>query len=249
MQWLSGTVVDKTDWAEGLFTLAVAAEGVADFLPGQFLQLALTLDGEHVRRPYSVASPPGRVVEFYIVVVEGGRLTPQLAKLVPGDSVEVSEHAAGGFTLAKTPDAENLWLFGTGTGLAPYIAMLRTAEPWERYRKIIVVHGVRHPEHLSYQDEFAVWAEQKARHPGQLVYVPTVTRQKHPGALEGRITTLFQDGQLEDRAGVALRPDNSAVMLCGNPQMLDDMETLFAARGLRKHRAKEPGHWVVERYW
>ena len=143
--------------AEGLFTIHVRNNGVKPFEPGQFLQVGYTRGDEHVHRPYSVASPWGEVIEFFIVLVEDGQLTPYLWTLEEGDQVDVSQRAAGSFTLKKTPEADNLWLVATGTGLAPYIAMLRTEQPWERYQKIVVVHGVRVAADLGYAEELANW--------------------------------------------------------------------------------------------
>ncbi len=143
MQWITTTVERKVVWAPGLFTLSIHSAEVAPFEPGQFLQLGLPLNNKRVNRPYSVASPHGSTLEFFIVLVETGELTPHLWELEPGDSVEVSQKAAGSFTLKHCPDAKTLWLLATGTGIAPYIAMLRTEEPWRRYENIVFVHGVR----------------------------------------------------------------------------------------------------------
>ena len=155
MKWTPGTIERKHVWDEGLFTLTVRAPEVETFQPGQFLQLGLDLPDGHLHRPYSVASPHGELLDFFIVLVEDGRLTPRLWNMREGDQLDVSQKAAGSFTLGHCPQASHLWLIGTGTGLAPYIAMLRTEEPWQRYQKIIVVHGVRHAPDLAYQDELA----------------------------------------------------------------------------------------------
>jgi len=247
IEWRAGTIVGRTVWSEGLFTLTTEVEGVAPFEPGQFLQVGMQINGERVYRPYSVASPHGSRLEFYIVVVEGGGLTPHLWRAEIGSPIELSERAAGSFTLAKAPVAENLWLIATGTGLAPYVAMLRTSRPWETYRRIIVVHGVRYQSDFGYRDEFAAYA---AAHPGQLVFLPAVTREEAAdGILHGRIPACLASGTLEQAAGCELRADNSAVMLCGNPAMLDEMEQALTSRGMKRHRSKAPGHIVVERYW
>ena len=152
IQWCQGRVQHKQIWTEGLFTLHVEVDGVKPFEAGQFVQLGVHgTDKELIYRPYSIASPHGRVLEFYIVRVDGGQLTPLLDRIEIGEPVVVSDRAAGSFTLKKTPAAERLWLLATGTGLAPYVAMLRTEEPWQRFKKIVVVHGVRFSPDLSYQ--------------------------------------------------------------------------------------------------
>lgn len=250
LKWCHGTITGRQVWADGLFTIKVAVEGIDPFQPGQFLQVGMQLtDGdqqEHVYRPYSVASPWGPVLEFFIVVVPEGRLTPRLWELDSGDPIDVSARGAGRFTLKHTPAAENLWLVATGTGLAPYIAMLRTEDPWQAYENIVVVHGVRHGCDLAYADELR---EISAARSGRLAYVPTVTREEFDGALTGRIPGLLENGSLESRAGITIHPDSSAIMLCGNPAMLDDMEALLEQRGVRRHRSKAPGQLVLERYW
>ncbi|MEM9410984.1 MAG: ferredoxin--NADP reductase [Planctomycetota bacterium] len=236
----------KKVWTDGLFTLSIRCDQVQPFKTGQFLHLALGEDADRVNRPYSVASPHSDTLEFFIVVVEEGELTPRLWKLEPGDNVQVSERAAGSFTLKRTPDAEILWLISTGTGLAPYIAMLRTKEPWERFEKIVVIHGVRHHQDLAYSDELAGYSN-KYRERFRLIQ--SLTRENKDGYLHGRIPKLVESGELERSAGWEMNKDNSSVLLCGNPAMLNDMEETLGSRDMRKHRSKLPGQIVLERYW
>lgn len=245
MKWTRGVIRSKTVWADGLFTIQVEAPEVACFEAGQFLQLGLEMSDGHLHRPYSVASPHGTLLDFYIVLVEDGRLTPHLWKMEVGDSLDVGAKAAGSFTLSHCPDGESLWLIATGTGLAPYIAMLRTPEPWQRYKNIYVVHGVRHLQDLSYQDELAGYA---AQYPGRFCYVPAVSRETGEGVITGRITHCLENGSLEEAAQSKL-DQSCCVMMCGNPDMLNDLEAQLAQRSMHKHKKKEPGHVVVERYW
>jgi ferredoxin/flavodoxin---NADP+ reductase len=245
MQWTPATVEGKKVWDDGLFTLTIRAPQVKHFEPGQFLQLGFDLEDGHLHRPYSVASPHGELLEFFIVRVDEGKLTPRLWTLQPGDSIDVSEKAAGSFTLGHAPKASTLWLIGTGTGLAPYIAMLRTETPWREYQKIVLVHGVRYGRDLAYQAEMAQYM---GRNEGQFNYVPVVSREPCSEGLSGRITTCIENGSLEQRAGAQFSKD-CAILLCGNPDMLDDCESLLAAREITKHKAKSPGQVVIERYW
>ncbi len=245
MKWTPATIVRKHIWSDGLFTLAIRAPEVDVFKPGQFLQLGLKLSDDHVHRPYSVASPHGELLEFFIVLVEEGKLTPRLWKLEPGDTLDISQRAAGSFTLEHCPDASTLWLIGTGTGLAPYIAMLRTPEPWQRYKRIVLVHGVRYARDLAYQEELSSYIQNAS---GQFRYIPIISREANSDSLQGRITTCIENGSLEQSAGVPMSKD-SAIMLCGNPDMLDDCEALLAAREIVKHKKKAPGQIVIERYW
>lgn len=245
-KWCPGKIVRKDEWTHGLFTLHVNCPHIQPYVPGQFLQLAVSEGENRINRPYSVASPHGETVEFFIVEVEDGELTPKLSRLNVGDEVEVSERAAGSFTLEKTPDAKHLWLVGTGTGLAPYIAMLRTETPWERFERIVLVHGVRHAPDLGYTDELQRIRDEK---PGQFSFVQALTREEVPGKLHGRIPGLVENGQLESSAQCELTAETSVILLCGNPAMLDTMEDVLGERGMKRHKRKDPGHIVVERYW
>lgn len=251
-KWCPGTVVNKKVWTEGLFTIRVAVPDVTPFLPGQFLQLGVFPEGHDgdesklINRPYSVASPHGDELEFFIVLVEDGELTPKLWALNESDSIQVAQRAAGSFTLKKTPEAETLWLVATGTGLAPYIAMLRTDDVWETCKNIVVVHGVRHFADLAYTDELRSFEE---KHPERFKFVQSLTREESEGTLKGRIPALFEDGSIESATGFECRADNSSILLCGNPAMLDTMEEILAKRDMKKHRSKSPGQIVLERYW
>lgn len=257
-KWFQSKVIEKKVWTDGLFTLTIDGTGVQEFKAGQFLHLAgfpngiaddaddETREKQRVNRPYSVASPHGEKLEFFIVRVDDGELTPHLWKLDVGDDIEVSEKAAGRFTLEKTPDAENLWLIATGTGLAPYIAMLRTDEPWERFKKIVVVHGVRHASDLAYTEELKQLEKERG---DAFRMIQALTRESAEGTLKGRIPTLVDDGSLEEAAGCTMSQEGSSVLLCGNPAMLDSMEEVLGKRSMIRHRSKAPGQIVLERYW
>jgi len=246
MTWSEGRILERREWAPGLVSLRVEA-AVAPFEPGQFLNIGLRLGGELVFRAYSLASPPGEPLEFYVTEVEGGTLTPGLCALAPGDTLLVEPHPQGFFTLRYVPDARELWLLATGTGLGPFLSMLRSEEIWRRFPRLVVAHGVREAAHLGYRNELA---ELSAQHQGRLTWVPVVSREPAAtGVLHGRLTTTLADGSLEARAGVSLDPERSHVMLCGNPAMIQEVTALLEARGLRKHRQRKPGHISVEKYW
>ncbi len=244
MPWVDGKVVARTEWAEGLVTLRVDAPAI-DFAPGQWLNLGLTLHGELVKRSYSIASAPGLPLELYLVVVEGGALSPHLCALDVGDALLVQTDAQGFFTLDHVPDARDLWLLATGTGLGPYISMIRSGRLWSRFERVVLVHGARHVDQLGYRDELEGIAERRAG----FTYVPMVSRQDDERALRGRIPANLDNGRLEKAAGLSLRPELSHVLLCGNPDMIRDTTDALAARGLRKHRTRKPGHISTEKYW
>jgi ferredoxin--NADP+ reductase len=249
-KWVQGEVVGKRQWTEDLFTLQVAAPEVT-FVAGQFGRLALPAPAgskeDMIGRPYSfVNSPLSQPHEFYFITLPGGPLSPQLAALDSGASIWMLPRANGFFSVSEIPESEVLWCLSTGTGIGPFLSILRTPDSWQKYKRAVLVHAVRFGNELTYRDEIASIGK---AHPGAFTYVPVVSREIWPEALSGRITTLIADGRLEARAGIPLSPENSHVMLCGNPAMVEDGQMVLAERGLRRHRRKEPGHITVETYW
>ncbi len=248
--WVEGRVAGLRHWTRNLISLQVSAPEVT-FVAGQFGRLALPAPPGHnepmIGRPYSFVNPPGaQPHEFYFIVVREGPLTPRLATLAVDDPVWLAPRANGFFSIGELPDAEALWCVATGTGIGPFLSMLRTDEAWSRFSRIVLVHGVRFAEELSFKQEIT---EIGHAHPGAFTYVPMVSRETQPGALNGRIPAAITDGRLEARAGLPMSPENSHVMLCGNPAMVDDVQAVLAGRGMRRHRRREPGHVTVETYW
>ena len=244
--WSAGHLIARRDWAPGLSTLVVDAT-VEPFAPGQFENLAHEVGGEIQRRTYSIASPPGAPLSFLVTEVAGGVLTPRLMRLGPGDPLLVEPKPQGFFTLQWVPKAPELWLVATGTGLGPFLSLLGSAEPWERFERVVLVHGVREARQLAHRDELLALAE---AHRDRFRFVPALSREAGgSGLLAGRVTTLLTDGGLERAAETRISAERSHVMLCGNPAMIDEMMTLLGKRGLRKHRVRTPGHITVEKYW
>jgi len=240
-KWLEGRVVENRHWTDALFSLKVAGPKL-DFEAGQFVRIALD---EQVARPFSFVNPPGDpLLEFYGIVVPQGPLSPRLAQLRAGERLLVASNPAGFLILPEVPPAQTLWLVSTGTGIAPFLSILRTETPWQRFRNVVLVHAVRHARELVYQDTIRQIAKAHA-----LRYVTFVSREAAPGSLSGRIPAAIRDGRLEKAAGVALDAQTSHVMLCGNPDMLKDAQGALAERGLRKHRRRNPGHITVESFW
>jgi ferredoxin--NADP+ reductase len=210
------------------------------------VNLALDVAGSIERRSYSLASPPGVPLEFLVAEVPEGKLTPALLRLAPGDSVFVEPKPQGFFTLRWVPEAKELWLVATGTGLGPFLSILRSDEPWSRFEHVVLATAARDRAHLAYRDELA--ALLRARPTFRVVSL--VSREPAGAdALHGRVTTALADGSLERAAGLPVTPERSHFMLCGNPAMIDDMIALLGERGLRKHRVRTPGHITIEKYW
>ena len=248
--WVTGRVATKRFWTGSLVSLAVAAPEVT-FTAGQFGRLALPAPPGHkeamLGRPYSFVNPPDAPVhEFYFIVLPDGPLTPRLAALEPGDEIWLAPRANGFFSVGETPEADVLWCLATGTGIGPFLSMLRTVEPWEKFSRVVLVHAVRHAEELTYREVIDSIA---GKHGGSFAYIPFVSREAHADALTGRIPEAINDGRLEGRAGLALSAANSHAMLCGNPAMVEDTQKVLETRGMRRHRRREPGHVTVETYW
>ena len=249
-KWLEGRVVENRHWTEALFSLRVAAAPLG-FEAGQFVRIALDLrpgdEDSRIARPFSfVNAPQQEVLEFYGIVVPEGPLSPRLARLAPGDTLYVARNPAGFLVLSEVPDSRALWLVSTGTGIAPFLSMLQTGTPWQRFEKVVLVHAVRHAPELVYRDLIDRIMADK---PGQFRYVTFVSREPAAGSLEGRIPAAMRDGRLERAAGVPLAAETCHVMLCGNPDMLKDTSAALAERGMRKHRRRAPGHITVESFW
>jgi len=244
--WSAGHLIARRDWAPGLCTLVIEAE-VEPFVPGQFVNLALELGGAIERRSYSIASPPGAPLAFLVTEVPGGGLTPHLFRLAVGDRVLVEPKPQGFFTLQWVPPAAELWLVATGTGLGPFLSLLASEALWERFERVVLVHGVREAPHLAHREELEALVAAKA---GRFSFVPALSREPAAsGILHGRVTTLLGDGSLERAAHTTFDPARSHVMLCGNPVMIEEMTKLLGERGLKKHRVRAPGHITVEKYW
>lgn len=249
-KWVQGALVGKKHWTDRLVSIEIAAPEVT-FSAGQFGRLGLPAPPgakeEMVGRPYSFVNPPGTSHhEFFFNVVPEGPLSPRLAVLEAGDPVWLMPNANGFFTMAEVPEAETLWCISTGTGIGPFLSILRTADPWQKFGRVVLVHAVRVAVDLAYRD---VIDGVSRAHRGAFTFVPVVSREPHPGALPGRIPALIADGRLESRAGQPLSAESAHVMLCGNPAMVDDVQEVLGARGMRRHRRREPGHITLETYW
>lgn len=244
-EWVRGSVVSKHAWAQGLFSMRIDAP-IADFTAGQYTKLALDVEDRRIGRPYSlVNAPQERPLEVYFNEIPEGPLTPRLSDLDPGDSLWVSAQAGGIFTLDTVQPAQTLWLIATGTALGVYLSILRTPQPWERFERVLLIHGTRTVAELTYGETIAAIAE---RHGARFGFVPVVSRQDHPLALRGRITDVIASGALEGRVAATIAHDSSHVMLCGNSDMIKDAKAILEGRGLVRHRRSAPGQYTTEQY-
>ncbi|MHB0991650.1 MAG: ferredoxin--NADP reductase [Burkholderiales bacterium] len=245
-QWLEGTVVGKTVWTERLLSLQIAAD-IEPFEAGQFIKVGLKTGDEVIARPYSLVNAPHeRPLEICFSIVPGGPLSRNLAALDAGNEILVAPRAHGFLVLSEIAAGSDLWLMATGTGIGPFLSILKTEAPWQRFERIILVHAVRLAKELMYRD---LMDEFTARYADKFLYVPFVSGEDTGFALTGRITHAITSGQLENHAGIQFRAAQSRIALCGNPQMVKEVQQLLIDRGLKKHRRFDPGNISVENYW
>lgn len=246
-EWVNGKVTRVQHWTDGLFSITVNAP-IDSFTAGQFAKLALEIDGERVQRAYSyVNAPSDPNLEFYLVTVPEGKLSPRLHQLQPGAEVMVTKEAAGFFVLEEIPDCDTLWMLATGTAIGPYLSILQEGKDLERFNNLVLVHAARFARDLSY---LPLMQQLQQRFNGKLRIQTVVSREEVAGSLTGRVPALLADGRLEAAVGLTLDAETSHVMLCGNPQMVrDTQQTLKEKYQLRKHLRRKPGHITSEHYW
>ncbi|MBH0096385.1 ferredoxin--NADP reductase [Psychrobacter sp. NZS113] len=267
------TVLSKTTWTPNLFSFTVSRPDSFKFTAGQFVRLGVnpsqlkyyqqieanddtsdTALNEDIFRAYSIISSPfDEVLEFFSIVIPDGAFTSQLQHLQVGDELLLNTLPFGFLTLARyqKPLPKDLWLLATGTGLAPFLSMLQDLKTWEDYEHIVLAYSARSLEELAYvekieslQEDFGPLVE----NPAKLIFIPIVTREPVEGALAERLPKLLLDGTLQARAGIDLDVDTTHVMLCGNPDMVEDTKEALKTLGLVMNRRGE-GNIAVENYW
>lgn len=238
-------------WTEELFTLRTTRDPTFRFGNGQFVMLGLEVAGKPLLRAYSIASPNwADELEFYSIKVKDGPLTSRLMNVAIGDEVLVGRKPTGTLVLDGLRPGKTLYMLGTGTGLAPWLSLVRDPEVYERFDRIVVTHTVRNVADLNYRQFFdhdlpndPDLGEMIAP---KLIYYPTVTRE--PFKTQGRITDLIESGQMFRDIGLPpLDPANDRLMLCGGPSVLADLKTLLLDRGYEEGSVASPGDFVLER--
>lgn len=245
------TVTWVRHWTPSLFSLRTTRDPAFRFESGQFVMLGLEINGKPLLRAYSIASATyADELEFYSIKVADGPLTSHLQKVREGDSVLVGRKPTGTLVLDGLRPGKNLYLLGTGTGLAPFLSLVRDPAVYDRFDKVIVTHTVREVADLNYREflsrelrEDEILGEIVAP---KLIYYPTVTRE--PFKTQGRITDLIASGQLFKDIGLPpLDPARDRLMLCGGPSVLADLKELLLARGYEEGSIANPGDFVLER--
>ncbi len=245
------TVQTVRHWTDTLFSFTATRNPGFRFISGQFTMIGLSVEGRPLLRAYSMCNANHEEqLEFFSIKVPDGPLTSRLQLLAPGDEILVGGKPTGTLIQDNLLAGENLYLLGTGTGLAPFVSIIKDPETYERYEKVVLVHGCRTVAELGYgelvvnqlrDDEF--FGELVA---DKLLYYPTVTRETFRNT--GRVTTLMESGKLQDDLRLPqLDKARDRVMLCGSPAMLADLHEFLRGRGFAEGNHSEPGHYVIEK--
>jgi len=245
------TVTSVVHWTERLFSFRTTRASGFRFKNGYFTMIGLESDGKPLLRAYSMVSANHEEeLEFFSIKVPEGPLTSRLQHIRPGDELLINSKATGTLILDNLLPGKHLYLLGTGTGLAPFLSIIKDPEIYEHFDQVILVHGCRLVQDLAYRNYLS---EELPQHEylGEMVqeklrYYPTVTRE--PFTNTGRITTLLETGKLTRDLDLAeIDPDRDRFMLCGSPSMLKDIGGLLESRRFTEARHGNRGHFVVER--
>lgn len=250
-KFLEERVTGVHHWTESLFSFTTTRSPAFRFRSGEFTMIGIPVEGKPLLRAYSVASAHyADELEFFSIKVQNGPLTSRLQHLKEGDAVMISQKATGTLVLDNLAPGKHLYLLGTGTGLAPFLSLIKDPETYDRFEKVIVVHGVRMEKDLAYS-EYISEILPKDELIGelvreQLIYYPTVTREDFRN--RGRITALMESGKLFSDVGLPpMSMENDRFMLCGSPEMIADVTNLLKGRHYIEGNHGEQGHFVVEK--
>lgn len=249
------TITYLRKWTDNLFSFRTTRSENFQFIPGQFARLGIMNEetNKMIWRPYSVVSANyDEELEFYSIIVPDGEFTQRLKQFNVGDNLYIDKTNYGLLTTDRFEKGKHLWFLSTGTGLAPFISIMYDFEVWQQYEKIILVHCARIKEELAYQDlinSFYTHEYYAELVKDKLVYVKVLTRENEGADIYGRITDLLLNNQLEGLVDIEINIEDSRVMICGNPQMVDDTRKILVERGLTISKRGKPGNMAVENLW
>lgn len=251
-KWTAERVLSIRRWAPTLLSIRLTRYRGFRFTPGHYARLGLEGEGGAVWRPFSVVSAAyDEHLEFLAVLVPGGAFSGRLDTLAVGDTVLAEKASYGFLTLDQLAPGRDLWLLASGSGLGPFVSILREPQVWQDFERLIVVHSVRREAELAYREDILALPNEElfAGARAKLRHIPVVTREPGTAALAARIPQLLADGRLEAVAGVPLTREDARVMVCGNPEMARELRGQLSARGLQTARRGVPGQMAFENYW
>jgi len=249
--FLEERVLSVHHWTDRLFSFTTTRDQALRFSNGHFTMIGLRVDGKPLLRAYSIVSPNYEEhLEFLSIKVPDGPLTSRLQHIQVGDKIVVGRKPTGTLLIDYLLPGKNLYLLSTGTGMAPFLSIIRDPDTYERFEKVILVHGVREVKELAYHDYLT---QELPQHEflgemvrQQLLYYPTVTREPYKN--QGRLTDAIENGKLFADLGLpALDPTRDRVMICGSPQMLKDLKRMLEERQFKEGNTSTPGDFVIER--
>ena len=249
--FLNETVLSVHHWTDRLFSFTTTRDETLRFSNGHFTMIGLRVDGKPLLRAYSIVSANYEDhLEFLSIKVQDGPLTSRLQHIQVGDKIVVGKKPTGTLLIDYLLPGKNLYLFGTGTGLAPFLSIVRDPETYEKFEKVILVHGVRQVAELAYMEYLTVDLPQHEflgeMVTQQMLYYPTVTRE--PFKNRGRITDLIETGKLQADLGLPkFDPATDRAMMCGSPALLKDLKAILEKRGFIEGNTTKQGDFVVER--
>lgn len=246
------TVLAIRHWTPTLLSFRCTRPAAFRFTPGHYTRLGLGGGdaGDRVWRPYSLTSArDDDFLEFIAVLVPGGAFSEKLRHLRVGDTLGVDKTAYGFLTVDQLAPGRDLWLLASGTGLGPFVSILREPAVWQNWRRLILVHSVRQAAELAWREEIAALPGLFPTAKATLGYIPIVTREPGATALAERIPLLLADGRLEAAAGAPLGLADSRLMVCGNPELAKELRQFLTERGYATNRRGVPGQMAFEKYW
>ena len=249
-KWTGERVLSIRHWTPSLLSFRSTRPAGFRFTPGHYARLGLGPDDGVLWRPYSMASAPDEdFLEFIAVLVPGGEFSEQLRHIRVGDTLRVDKACYGFLTVDQLAPGKDLWLLASGTGLGPFVAILRDPAVWRDFARLILVHSVRHAAELAWRDEIAALPGLFEQTTATLRYIPIVTREPGATDLAERIPLLLADGRLEAAAATPLSLADSRLMVCGNPEMARDLRQFLSSRGYATNRRGVRGQMAFEKYW
>ncbi|QCI26173.1 FAD-binding oxidoreductase [Buchnera aphidicola] len=248
-KWVNAIVIKNHKYTDRLFKLILHAP-ISPFYAGQFAKLGIKISPtKYIKKVYSFVNPPNnKNLEFFITLIHDGIMSNKLYHLMLGEQLLISKTSSGFFTINEIPPCEILWMFATGTAIGPFCSILQDGSGLQKFKTIILIYAVKYTNELVY---LPLLHNTKKKYPNKKIIIQTITsREKNLQSLYGRIPELLKTKKIEKNVGYIIHPNTSHVMLCGNPGMVKDTQSILIKEyNLQKHLRRKPGHISSENYW